>query len=110
MEMPTKRLRPIRYGCRLISCCESRLSRVYRGRNVKLFHEHLVRDHGFRWGYTSVKTQLHTAAWWSAPGRVRLEGYRSGNRIEAGTLTAPRSGWRALSERKARLARLRIAG
>ena len=25
------------------------------------FHEHLVRDHGFRWGYTWVKTQLHTA-------------------------------------------------
>jgi hypothetical protein len=28
---------------------------------VKHFHEHLVRDHGFRWGYTWVKTQLHTA-------------------------------------------------
>ena len=34
---------------------------VYRGWNVKHFHEHLVRDHGFRWGYTWVKTQLHTA-------------------------------------------------
>ena len=33
----------------------------YRGWNVKHFHEHLVRDHGFRWGYTWVKTQLHTA-------------------------------------------------
>jgi hypothetical protein len=32
---------------------------VYRGWNVK--HFHLVRDHGFRWGYTWVKTQLHTA-------------------------------------------------
>src|SRR5579871_2100759 len=32
----------------------------YRGWNVKHFHEHLVRDHGFRWGYTWVKTQLHT--------------------------------------------------
>jgi hypothetical protein len=31
------------------------------GWNVKHFHEHLVRDHGFRWGYTWVKTQLHTA-------------------------------------------------
>jgi Winged helix-turn helix len=31
----------------------------YRGWNVKHFHEHLVRDHGFRWGYTWVKTQLH---------------------------------------------------
>src|SRR6266853_5580288 len=34
---------------------------VYRGWNVKHFHEHLVREHGFRWGYTWVKTQLHTA-------------------------------------------------
>jgi hypothetical protein len=28
---------------------------------VKHFHEHLVQDHGFRWGYSWVKTQLHTA-------------------------------------------------
>src|SRR5579862_2768966 len=34
---------------------------VYRGWNVKHFHEYLVRDHGFRWGYTGVKAQLHTA-------------------------------------------------
>jgi hypothetical protein len=33
---------------------------AYRGWNVKHFHEHLVRDHGFRWGYTWAKTQLHT--------------------------------------------------
>jgi hypothetical protein len=33
----------------------------YRGWNVKHFHEHLVRDHDFLWGYTWVKTQLHTA-------------------------------------------------
>ena len=33
----------------------------YRGWNVKHFHEHLVRDHNFRWGYSWVKTQLHTA-------------------------------------------------
>jgi transposase len=33
----------------------------YRGWNVKHFHEHLQRDHGFRWGYSWVKTQLHTA-------------------------------------------------
>lgn len=33
----------------------------YRGWNVKHFHEHLRRDHGFRWSYTWVKTQLHTA-------------------------------------------------
>jgi hypothetical protein len=34
---------------------------AYRGWNVKHFHEHLMRDHNFRWGYTWVKTQLHTA-------------------------------------------------
>jgi Helix-turn-helix domain len=33
----------------------------YRGWNVKHFHEHLVRDHDFRWGYTWAKTQLHAA-------------------------------------------------
>jgi transposase len=33
----------------------------YRGWNVKHFHEQLVREHGFQWGYTWVKTQLHTA-------------------------------------------------
>lgn len=33
----------------------------YRGWNVKHFHEHLVRDHNFHWGYTWTKTQLHTA-------------------------------------------------
>src|SRR5436309_5220320 len=34
---------------------------VYRGWNVKHFHEHAVRDHNFSWGYTWTKTQLHTA-------------------------------------------------
>ena len=33
----------------------------YRGWSVKHFHEHLRRDHGFRWGYTFVKTELHAA-------------------------------------------------
>lgn len=33
----------------------------YWGWNVKHFHEHLVRDHNFAWGYTFTKTQLHTA-------------------------------------------------
>ncbi len=31
----------------------------YLGWNVKHFHEHLVRDHHFSWGYTFIKTQLH---------------------------------------------------
>ena len=34
---------------------------TYRGWNVKHFHEHLVRDHNFAWGYTWTKTQLHAA-------------------------------------------------
>ncbi|MGH2619667.1 MAG: ISNCY family transposase, partial [Anaerolineales bacterium] len=31
------------------------------GWNVKHFHEHLQKHHAFSWGYTWVKTQLHTA-------------------------------------------------
>jgi hypothetical protein len=34
---------------------------VYRGWNVRHFHEHGVRDHKFSWGYTWTKTQLHAA-------------------------------------------------
>ena len=34
---------------------------AYRGWNVKHFHEQLRQEHGFRWGYTWVKTQLHGA-------------------------------------------------
>ena len=33
----------------------------YLGWNVKHFHEHLVRDHHFSWGYSFIKTQLHAA-------------------------------------------------
>ena len=33
----------------------------YLGWNVKHFHEHLIRDHHFSWGYTFIKTQLHAA-------------------------------------------------
>jgi transposase len=33
----------------------------YAGFTVKHFHEHLVEDHGFRWGYTWTKTFLHGA-------------------------------------------------
>ena len=31
------------------------------GWTVKHFHEHLQKQHGFRWGYSWTKTQLHTA-------------------------------------------------
>jgi hypothetical protein len=34
---------------------------TYQGWNVKHFHERLVERHGFRWGYTWTKTQLHAA-------------------------------------------------
>jgi transposase len=33
----------------------------YLGWNVKHFHEQLQKRHGFQWGYTWTKTQLHTA-------------------------------------------------
>ncbi|BCH29142.1 hypothetical protein MesoLjLc_10720 [Mesorhizobium sp. L-8-10] len=33
----------------------------YGGWNVRHFHEHLKERHGFRWGYTWTKTQLHAA-------------------------------------------------
>ncbi|TIS87290.1 ISNCY family transposase [Mesorhizobium sp.] len=33
----------------------------YLGWNVMHFHEHLLRDHHFSWGYTFIKTQLHAA-------------------------------------------------
>jgi transposase len=39
------------------------IERLYRERylgfSAKHFHEHLVADHGFRWGYTWTKTFLH---------------------------------------------------
>ena len=33
----------------------------YTGWTIKHFHEHLQKQHNFRWSYTWVKTQLHTA-------------------------------------------------
>jgi transposase len=33
----------------------------YQGFTAKHFHEHLVRDHGYSWGYTWTKTFLHRA-------------------------------------------------
>ena len=33
----------------------------YQGFTVKHFHEHLVRDHGFGWGYTWLKLHLQWA-------------------------------------------------
>ena len=43
---------------------ESEVEALYRGRfsgfTAKHFHEHLVRDHHFAWGYTWTKTFLHS--------------------------------------------------
>ena len=43
---------------------EEAVERLYRTRysgfTAKHFHEHLVRDHGFRWGYTWTKAFLHS--------------------------------------------------
>lgn len=36
-------------------------STVYKGWTVKHFHDHLIKQHGFRRGYTWTKTQLHIA-------------------------------------------------
>jgi hypothetical protein len=33
----------------------------YQGFTVKYFHEHLVKDHGFGWGYTWLKLHLQWA-------------------------------------------------
>ena len=33
----------------------------YQGFTVKHFHEHLVKDHGFGWGYTWLKLHLQWA-------------------------------------------------
>ena len=34
----------------------------YQGFTVKHFHEHLIKDHGFGWGYTWMKLHLHGRA------------------------------------------------
>jgi transposase len=51
-------------GKRVPSDWESEVERLYRTRysgfTAKHFHEHLVRRHGFAWGYTWTKTFLHS--------------------------------------------------
>jgi transposase len=55
-----------------------RVERLYRERyqgfTAKHFHEHLVGDHGFRWGYTWTKTFLH------GRGLLRPAGRRGAHR------------------------------
>ena len=56
---------------------------VHTGSTVKHFHDHRIKHHSFRWGYTRTKTQLHEAGLVQpAPSRrldlaVRLQGLDS---------------------------------
>jgi transposase len=52
---------PRRIGAAEVDRIRELYRTVYRGWNVKHFHEHGVRDHRFAWGYTWTKTQLHAA-------------------------------------------------
>ena len=52
----------------------------YQGFTVKHFHEHLVKNHGFGWGYTWTKLHLQWAAWW----RRRRGKARTGQAARAG--------------------------
>ena len=51
-------------GKRVPADLEAEVEALYRGRysgfTAKHFHEHLVRDHQFSWGYTWTKTFLHS--------------------------------------------------
>ena len=51
-------------GKRVPADREAAVEALYRGRysgfTAKHFHEHLVRDHQFAWGYTWTKTFLHS--------------------------------------------------
>src|SRR6266581_1918819 len=43
--------------------------------NVKHFHEHIQRQHGFAWGYTWTKTQLHAAGLVARSGIEHIPAY-----------------------------------
>ena len=62
----------------------------YWGWNVKHFHERLQRHHGFNWGYTWVKTQLHAAG---LVERAKRRGAhrRKRPRWRTGTMAGPTS-------------------
>ena len=56
----------------------------YQGFTVKHFHEHLIKDHGFGWGYTWLKLHLQWASVWRrrrARGRIAESG--NGGRCRA---------------------------
>jgi hypothetical protein len=56
----------------------------YQGFTVKHFHEHLVRGHGFGWGYTWLKLHLQWAGVVpKAPRKGRIGASASGVRCPA---------------------------
>ena len=56
----------------------------YQGFTVKHFHEHLVKDHGFGWGYTWRSCIFSGRAWWRRRrARGRIGGSASGGRCRA---------------------------
>jgi transposase len=65
-------------GKRVPSDRAEEVERLYRERDlgftVKPFHEHLVRDHGFGWGYIGLKLHLQ----WRASCRERRARARAG--------------------------------
>jgi transposase len=62
-----------RSGKRVPSDREAEVEALYRTRysgfTAKHFHEHLVRDHRFAWGYTWTKTFLQSRGWLETAGR-----------------------------------------
>src|SRR6201985_3464147 len=90
------------------------VERLYRERyqafTVKHFHEHLIKDHGFGWGYTWTKLHLQWAGVMpKAPRRARCgrtssgRGSRSTSIPAARTLSSTGRAASAATTRKARL-------
>lgn len=61
MDRRLGKMSPRRVPADMVEAMLSLYRDRYRGWNVKHFHEHLVRDHNFAWGYTFTKAQLHAA-------------------------------------------------
>src|ERR1700674_2232682 len=75
----------------------------YQGFTVKHFHEHLVKDHGFGWGYTWTKLHLQ---WKGLVAKAPRKGAPLRQAQESQTRAASRAGDDAASGRLApRLAR-----
>lgn len=68
----------------------------FQGFTAKHFHEHLVRDHGFRWGYTWTKAFLHGRGLLAAAPRRGAHRRRRPRRPMAGMMLhqdASRHAW-----------------